>query len=127
MTRSSSNSRVIKAVIGIAVFVCAFSFARRLWFPYTSEGQRYANVEAARRHAELVAPLVAKDKRFDVVRVSQWWAGQGYFLVSGFVETEADLQDLKHLIASTHPPVQVAWQVEVTQTNSPPASDNHSQ
>ena len=111
----------------MAEFLCAFVFARRLWFPYTSEGQRYANVEAARRHAVVVAPLVAKDKRFDVVRVSEWWSGQGYLLVSGFVDTEADLQDLKRLIASTRPPVAVAWQVEVVGTNptTPNVSTNH--
>ena len=117
MASTNALSRITKAVLAVAVFLCAFIFARRLWFPHTSEGQRHANVAAARQHALVVAPVVAKDKRFEVVRVSEWWSGQGYFLVSGFVDTEADLQDLKRLIASTHPPVAVAWQVEVVGTS----------
>lgn len=86
-----------------------------VWWNYLSpEGKRRTRLEAARLHAKnVVMPLLAKEHRFTEVRATELWKDEGYFWVRGGVETEADLQDLKRLIADTHPPAPVAWDVEV--------------
>ena len=119
MTSARQPSRFTKAVVALGVFVLVFVVAHSIYFPYTSEGQRRARVEAARVHAQMVvAPLLAKQKRFDEVRVSEWWKDDGYFYVRGAVDSEADLRDLKVLIMATHPPAPVAWNVEVAATST---------
>jgi hypothetical protein len=108
-------SRLTKLVVALLVFAVVFHFAFRL----TSEGRRLARIKAAGIHAEsVVAPLLAKDKRFDCVFVSAWYKGGGYFLVHGAVETQPDFEDLKRLILETHPPAPIAWQVVVAETNT---------
>jgi hypothetical protein len=110
--------RLGKIIVALAVFFLVFLVADSIWFPYTSEGLRVARAEAAGVHArEVVAPLLKKQKRFDAVMVSEWWKGDGYFWVRGFVDTEADLKDLKQLIIITAPPAPIAWDVEVLATN----------
>ena len=117
MTSSRQPTRFTKAVVALGVFVLVFVVAHSIYFPYTPEGQRRARVEAARVHAQtVVAPLLAKQKRFDEVRVSEWWKDDGYFYVRGAVDRETDLRDLKQLIIATHPPAPIAWDVEVAET-----------
>jgi hypothetical protein len=114
MTPVHQPSRFTKVFVALVVFIGTFVLARSIYFPYTSEGQREARVRAAKIHAEtIVAPLLAKEKRFEEIRVYGWWEDEGYFRVWGGVETEADLKDLKRLIMATHPPAPVAWNVEV--------------
>lgn len=122
---SASFRRISKVVLLGAVFIAAFTACWHFYFPRTSEGQREARVEAARLHAKnVVVPLLAKEKRFAEVQATEWWKDEGYFWVRGGVETEADLQDLKQLVISSHPPALIAWDVEVfgrsvTATNKP--------
>ena len=79
MNRHSAGT---KALVAVVVFTATFLLARKLYFPHTSEGQREARVEAAREHAKkIVAPLLAKDKRFEEVQVYGWWKDEGYFRV----------------------------------------------
>jgi hypothetical protein len=62
--------------------------------------------------------MLAKDKRFEAVRVSEWYKGDGFFLVRGYVDTETDLLALKSIIELSKPPAPIAWQVQVvTDTN----------
>ena len=115
----SEPSGFAKIGFGIFIFIAVFYLARSIYFPFTPEGQRRAQIQQARIHARtVVQPMLAKDKRFDEVFVSEWYKDDGYFRVKGAVETEADLKDLKTLIMATHPPAPVAWFVEVAETNS---------
>ena len=119
MTSSRQPTRYTKASVALVVFLAAFILARLVYFPYTSEGQRLARIEAVRVHARMVvAPLLAKDKRFEFVTVSEWYKDGGYFLVHGAVDSQTDLRDLKQLIMETHPPAPVAWFVNLVETNT---------
>jgi hypothetical protein len=105
-------------VVALVVFSVAFILARFAYFPYTPEGQRLARVETARVHARtVVTPLLAKDKRFEFVSVSEWYKDGGYFLVRGAVDSQTDFRDLKQLVMGTHPPAPIAWVVYVVETN----------
>ena len=111
MTLSPSVKRVGTAVsIGAVVLVVLTLW----WNHFSPEGKRRARVEAARIHArDVLTPLLAKQPRFAEVRATEWWKDDGYLRLKGGVETEADLQDLKQLVMSTHPPAPVAWEVDV--------------
>src|SRR5664279_4615333 len=56
-----------KFLVGVVVFLVVFWVA----FGFTREGRRVARIDAARKHAEVVSQLLAKDKRFEAVRVSE--------------------------------------------------------
>ena len=115
----SQPSRTKKILVGLVVFIAVFVVARFVWFPYSPEGRRLARINDARIHARtVVKPLLVKDIRFNEVRVSEWYKGDGYFLVLGEVETESDLKDLKSLVMATHPPAPVAWVVDVIEKNT---------
>jgi hypothetical protein len=98
-----------KIIVGVSVFLVVFWVA----FGFTREGRRIARIDAARKHAETVSQLLAKDKRFEAVRVSEWYQGDGFFLVRGYVDTETDLSTLKSIVKSSKPPAPIAWQVQV--------------
>jgi hypothetical protein len=118
MTSERNPTRFTKVVVAIGVFVLVFAVARSIYFPHTREGKRRARVEAARLHAvNVVGPLLAKQKRFEAIQATEWWKDDGYFWVRGFVDSEADLRDLKQLIIATYPPAPIAWDVEV-ETNT---------
>jgi hypothetical protein len=111
MTFSPSFKRISKAVCAGAMVIVATTV---WWNHFSPEGKRRARVEAARLHAKnVVMPLLAKEHRFEEVHATEWWKDDGYLFVNGGVETEADLQDLKQLVISTHPPASIAWDVEV--------------
>jgi len=113
MAFSPSFKRISKAVlVGAAVIV-----AVTVWFDYfTSEGKRRARVEAASQHAKtVVAPLLAKQKRFDEIQVFGWWTEDGNFGIRGGVDNETDWKDLEQLVVSSHPPAPIRWDVYVGQ------------
>lgn len=62
-------------------------------------------------------PLLVNQKRFEGVRVTEWWKDGGYGYVRGYVPGETDLRDLRRIVLSTDPPAPVAWAVEVTATD----------
>lgn len=98
-----------KVTVGVVVFLAV------LWVAlgFTREGRRVARIAAARKHADTVSLLLAKDNRFEAVRVSEWYKGDGFFLVRGWVDTETDLTALKNLVEESKPPAPIAWQVQV--------------
>ena len=113
MAFSPSFKRISKAVlVGAAVIV-----AINVWWSYFSpEGKRRARVHAASGHAKtVVAPLLAKQKRFEEIQVFGSYAGDGYFGVRGGVDSEPDWKDLEQLIVSSRPPAPILWDVYVGQ------------
>jgi hypothetical protein len=102
----------IPVLIGAAVI-----FGVTYWFNhFSSEGKRRARVEAASVHAKtVVAPLLAKQKRFAEIQVFGWYTEDGNFGVRGGVDSEADWKDLEALIVSSHPPTSIRWDVYVGQ------------
>src|ERR1044072_252759 len=113
MGLSPSFKRISKKVlIGAAVIV-----AINIWWCYFSpEGKRRERIAAASQHAKtVVAPLLAKQKRFEDIRVFGWYTEDGNFGVRGGVESEADWKDLEQLILSSRPPIPIRWDVYVGQ------------
>jgi hypothetical protein len=98
-----------KILVALVVFGLVFVAAFRL----TPEGKRQTRVAAARKHAAMVSQLLARDTRFSAVKVSEWWKGDGLFLVRGWVDSETDLLVLKEIVESSQPPAPIAWQVRV--------------
>jgi len=118
-----SKSAKRRIVLILVTFVSFSAFWGVLLYQHkTEEEARVDRVKLAREHAEKVSPVIAKDKRFDYVRVSDWWGEGGKLLVSGFIESEADLQAQQTLVRGTRPPVPVAWQVGVV--GSGPTNSN---
>jgi hypothetical protein len=100
---------LVKIAVGVVVFLVVFWVA----FGFTREGRRVARIDAARKHAVIVSQLLSKDKRFEAVRVSEWYKGDGFFLVRGYVDSEADLLDLKSVVEQSKPPAPISWQVQI--------------
>lgn len=93
-------------IVTITVWQCYFSH----------EAKRVTGIRAADKHAKtVVAPLLAKQKRFEDVRVYGLYTEEGNFGVRGGVESEADWKDLEQLIVSSRPPLPIHWDVWVGQ------------
>ena len=113
MASNVSFKRISIPVLIGAIVIFGYTY----WFDhYSSEAKRRAGIEAASQHAKtVVAPLLAKQKRFAEIEVFGLWTEEGNFGVRGGVDSEADWKDLEQLIVSSHPPIPIRWDVYVGQ------------
>ena len=109
---STGAKRLTVLILLTSVSFSAF-FAVLVYQNKTSERARAERVKLAKEHAEKISPLIANDRRFGFIRVSEWWGEEGKLAVSGYIDNQADFDALQTLVRGTRPPVPVAWQVEV--------------
>jgi hypothetical protein len=114
----TNRSAQISVLIGTSVLVGLFAL---VCYPFSRAAAQQHNLNLAREHAELVAPIFREDYRFFQVRLSETTAGGGTLLVSGHVSSDEDLADLKALVKTTHPPVDITWAVDVRAPSTLPA------
>jgi hypothetical protein len=72
------------------------------------------NMAAAEEHVHVLRPMLQQDPRFTNIALHPFTAAGGSLSVSGELPSELELSDLKQLVASSKPPVQVVYDVRVT-------------
>ena len=93
----------------IVVVVVPFGY----WATHYSAGaiQRQRMVLAA-DHIKLLQPLLDRDERFRDVDLYPYTARHGTLGVGGEIEGAEALADLREIVLSSEPPVEVVWHVE---------------
>jgi hypothetical protein len=71
------------------------------------------NMAKARTHIPVVAAKLQGKTEFDLIGMHPYTDLGGSLLIEGDVATNQDLLDLQKLVASTSPPVPIAWSVDV--------------
>ena len=101
--------------MGFWIVLCAGLGVVVVWFltrPCNAFKQS-ANMGRAAALAAKVGPALTKDARFTEVSVGEFTGGAcGCMVVSGVVETEADLAALREIIAATQAEVEVLYHVD---------------
>jgi hypothetical protein len=98
--------------IAIVLFVAAIGTIY-FCYPYTPAGRQALNMASAERHIPKVRALIGKDARFRDVWLAPYTGFGGSLTVSGYVDSTGDLTDLKRLVESTEPPVNVSYGISV--------------
>ena len=89
-----------------AVLIC---FA--LYDPFSPAARQKANMQRAETQLPVIRRHLETDKRFANLQLAVTTARDGAIVVIANVSSETDLADLRSLVASTSPPVDVVWHV----------------
>jgi len=74
--------------------------------------RQHMRMRAARDHLSTLAPLLASDPAFLHVVCSDYSGAGGALILHGRLADEATFERLRALVASTHPPVTVVYQLQ---------------
>ena len=105
---TSKGLRVIVFVIiiGLVIVILTQKFG-----PYPRQME---NMAAAKKHALILLPMIQKDSRFSNITADAFTGGaDGSLAIFGELFSDKDLQDLKNIVESSKPPVEVVYFVKV--------------
>ena len=95
----------IVTMLGVAVVLLIQRFG-----PFPRQMQ---NMAAAEQHIRILRPVLQQDSRFTNIMLDAFSGAGGSLAVSGELLSDKDLADLKQIVATTKPPVEVVYQVVV--------------
>jgi hypothetical protein len=101
----NNKIRIIYGLIIAAVFLCWILFGEN------SIMQSW-HMNLARKHGLLLEKTVESNPEFRDVKFEPSTAHNGCLVVLGWVETEAELSDLKSIVTNSKPPVFVFYSVK---------------
>jgi hypothetical protein len=101
----NSKIRIIYGSVIAAVFLCWILFGEN------SISQRW-HMNLARKHGLLLERMMQSHPEFRDVKFEPSTAHNGCLVVLGWVETEAELSDLKIIVTNSKPPVFVFYSVK---------------
>jgi hypothetical protein len=85
-----------------------------IYYPFSPGGRQLRNMRLAERSIPKVRALIAQDSRFaDVRKLHTVTVKGGSLAIRGEVASESDLADLKRIVCTAFPEVNVAWGVKV--------------
>jgi len=86
-----------------------------IWAIYYSPAARQSqNIAIADQFVKnKLVPLVAKNEKFKNIKLGHYTGNGGCIWILGEVEIKKDLIELKQLVNSSNPPLQVKWNVQV--------------
>jgi|GEM_PF-1497475 len=73
--------------------------------------QQLRNLEAARKHAQLLTPHLHSNSLFKHIELGTYTGDNGCLLVAGYVEQQTDMDALRNFIESSQPPVPIKFSV----------------
>lgn len=104
----------MKASRGFWITIAILLLATAIYYPYSPGGRQRRNMNLAAQHIEKkLKPLIANDSRFADVKLSPYTASFGSLLVSGDVASQEDVEALKAIVRSTHPPTEVHFYTRI--------------
>lgn len=71
------------------------------------------NMAAARQHIQILRPALQQDSRFTNIVLHPFTGAGGSLLVSGELLSDAALTDLKQVVVTSKPPVEIVYHVYV--------------
>lgn len=103
-------SNRLKLFGAIGVFVIGIAVLTR---GICSVGLQERNMAKAREHAQLVNRRLRENVRLEHVEASEFTMHDGCLLVSGYVVSESDLENVRVLVQNSDPPTFVKYDVQV--------------
>src|SRR5690349_4761658 len=98
------------SVLGVITFATFSLFWLSLIYEHRTElATKVDRFKAAQQSVERIKPLLIKEPRFDGVRVIAWWGEGAEFRVDGWVDNQADFEELKQLILTNRLLAPVGW------------------
>ena len=95
----------IITMLGVAAVLLIQRFG-----PYPRQMQ---NIAAAEQHIQILRPMLQQDSRFTNIAVHVFTGAGGSLALSGELYSDRDLADLKEVVQSSKPPVEVVYHVFV--------------
>ena len=71
------------------------------------------NMAAAEQHIQILRPMLQQDSRFTNIALHPFTGAGGSLSVSGELLSDRDLADLKQMVVTSKPPVEVVYHVFV--------------
>lgn len=91
-----------------------------IYYPFSPAARLARNRKLGAQHLERLTPLIQANPRFaDVELMVLDGGGSGYIAVGGEVATQADSNALDELITKSHPPLHVAFRVNLRDEGLP--------
>lgn len=66
---------------------------------------------AAEKHILVLRPILQLDRRFKTLRLAPFTGADGSLLVFGDLDSKKDLEDLKQIVGTSNPPIEVVYWV----------------
>jgi spermidine/putrescine-binding protein len=101
-----------KAKIAMASLAIAASLALTA-AAYIFSQQQGIHMQKAAEHIPRLEPSIRADSRFQNVQLQPFTSDNGCLLVRGFVESNQALEDLRHIVEKSNPPVVTKFVVDV--------------
>ena len=71
------------------------------------------NMALAEQHIQVLRPMLLQDSRFTNIALHAFTGSGGSLSLSGELLSDRDLADLKHIVETSKPPVEVVYHVTV--------------
>jgi hypothetical protein len=98
-------------IVGITTATVLLTYY--IYYPYSLAGRQAANMAKAREHLPKVEAITHTDERFALITPGVSTARMGCLVLTGYVQTDGDRQELQRLVEGTAPPVTVVFAVQV--------------
>ena len=95
----------VVAMLGVAAVLLIQQFGP---FP-----RQMRNMAAAEQHIQTLRPMLQQDARFTNIALHPFTGAGGSLSVSGELLSDKDLADLKQIVATSKPPVEIFYRVNV--------------
>jgi hypothetical protein len=101
-------------LIVVAILVIGFA----IYYPHSFAAMQRRNMAMARAHIPVVQKALGSDPRFSDIQIHDFTANGGCLSIRATVQTAADVDRLKEIVAATSPPTAVNYLIFVNDDNA---------